>query len=42
MIINLILNCFNLIQVFEEAMTNTQGEDLAQILWQKSPSSEVQ
>jgi len=28
-------------EVFEEAMTNTQGEDLAQILWQKSPSSEV-
>lgn len=29
------------VEVFEHALEHTQGDDLAKILWYKSPSSEV-
>ena len=29
------------VEVFEHALENTKGDDLARILWYKSPSSEV-
>ena len=29
------------VEVFEHALANTQGDDLARVLWLKSPSSEV-
>ena len=29
------------VEVFEHALENTKGDDLAKILWYKSPSSEV-
>ena len=29
------------VEVFEHALEHTQGDDLAKILWVKSPSSEV-
>ena len=29
------------VEVFEHALEHTQGDDLARILWYKSPSSEV-
>lgn len=29
------------VEVFENALENTSGDDLAKILWIKSPSSEV-
>ena len=29
------------VEVFEHALEHTQGDDLAKILWFKSPSSEV-
>lgn len=29
------------VEVFEHAMEHTQGDDLAKVLWLKSPSSEV-
>lgn len=30
------------VEVFEHAVNNTAGDDLAKLLWLKSPSSEVQ
>ena len=29
------------VEVFEHALSNTNGDDLAKLLWLKSPSSEV-
>ena len=29
------------VEVFEHALGNTNGDDLAKVLWLKSPSSEV-
>lgn len=29
------------VEVFEHALKNTNGDDLAKLLWLKSPSSEV-
>lgn len=29
------------VEVFEHALEHTQGDDLAKLLWLKSPSSEV-
>ena len=29
------------VEIFEHALANTQGDDLAKVLWLKSPSSEV-
>lgn len=29
------------VEVFEHALEHTQGDDLARLLWLKSPSSEV-
>ena len=29
------------VEVFEHALEHTQGDDLAKILWYKSPNSEV-
>ena len=29
------------VEVFEHALSNTNGDDLAKVLWLKSPSSEV-
>ncbi len=30
------------VEVFEQAIESTSGDDLAKVLWLKSPSSEVQ
>ena len=35
------LNLMQKVEVFEHAIANTQGDDLAKVLWLKSPSSEV-
>ncbi|XP_012554042.1 serine/threonine-protein kinase mTOR isoform X1 [Hydra vulgaris] len=35
------LSLMEKVEVFEHALSNTQGDDLAKILWLKSPSSEV-
>ena len=35
------LNLIQKVEVFEHAIANTQGDDLAKVLWLKSPSSEV-
>lgn len=35
------LHLINKVEVFEHALINTQGDDLARLMWLKSPSSEV-
>jgi len=35
------LPCVNKVEVFEYALENTTGQDLAKVLWLKSQSAEV-